>query len=118
MRSIKPFCALLYIDYFGIKMTPSRIEEVNDMISRGLNHNFYNEDGSYNSKFAFEQAVWAVPDLRKVVMENAYNKGFAKGKEEVLLEYQRGDGKKLAGIQTPPVSTKQNQTAKEIYAAM
>jgi len=103
---------------YGIEMTPSRIEEVNVMITKGLNRGFYNKDGSYNSKFAFEQAIWAIPDLRKVIMENAYNKGVAKGKEETLLEYQRGDGKKPDGVRTPPLPVNKNRTAKEIYAEM
>lgn len=79
-------------NYFGVQMTPSIVEKVNEMVSGGLSKSFYNEDGSYNAKFAFEQATWAVPEVRKLIMENTKKKYLAQGKEEALLELQRADG--------------------------
>ena len=103
-------------NYFGVKMTPSRIEEINTMITKGLNNGFYNEDGTYNVQFALEQSIWAIPELRKLIQETTYNKGVAKGREEILNEYNRGNSKRNEGLTTLPLpDEKKEKSALEMW---
>lgn len=106
-------------NYFGVQMTPSVVEKVNEMVAGGLTKSFYNQDGSYNAKFAFEQAAWAVPEVRNLIMENAKKKYLTQGREEALLEQQRPDGN-FSLTKTTPAKKElgKNPTAAEVAKEM
>lgn len=101
--------------YFGLTMTDTVLEKVKNTLVNDFNKMFLKEDGGYNVKFAFEQSMYAVPELRKLMWETAERNIRADERAAILKEFNRTDSNSKQTFSLPPKNDNQPKTAYEAY---